>query len=83
MRGWAARSVVGGVADAVQRRQVELLHRDDGVRAGRGVDAVGGFLALVEVAHGEHDVRALVGEHGGGVVAEPVFAPVTMATRPD
>ena len=60
---------IGGGADRLQRGQVEFLQRDAGAGAGRG-DAVGGVLALVEVADGEHDVRALGGERRGGLVAE-------------
>ncbi len=60
----------GGSADGVQRREVELLHRDAG--AGRGVcDARGGVIALVGVADGEDDVCALHGERLGRLVAEP------------
>ena len=55
--------------DGLQRRQVEFLQLDAG--AGRGLlDAVRGILALVDVAYGQHDVRALGGERGGGLEAE-------------
>src|SRR4029077_11360257 len=62
--------LVGGRADGLQRRQVELLDGDTGAGGGPG-DEVGGSLALFDIAHGEHDVCALGGERGGGLVAEP------------
>ena len=42
---------------------------DVGVRR-RGADPVGGGLALVQVAHREHDVGAFAGQDGSGFVAE-------------
>ena len=60
---------VGGGADRLQRRQVELLQRHAGARVGPG-DQVGRGLALLDVAYGEHDVRALRGERRRGLIAK-------------
>jgi hypothetical protein len=51
---------IGRRADAVQRREVEFLQCDHGVGILRG-DAVFRFVALVEIAHRQHDLCALVG----------------------
>jgi hypothetical protein len=59
-----------GNANGLQRRQVEFLqgHVDVGTAL---ADQRDGVLALVEVAHRQHDVCALGGECGRGLVAEP------------
>ena len=61
--------LVGGGPDGVERGQVELLDRHAGARGGPG-DQVGRGLALLEIADGEHDMRALRGECRRGLVAE-------------
>jgi hypothetical protein len=60
---------VGGLANVVQRRQIQLLDGHDGVGTLRR-DPFGGVVALVEVAHRQHHVCALVGEHGCGFVTD-------------
>ena len=56
-------------ARTTPRAEVEFLHVDGGARSGLG-DAVGGVLALVEIAHGQHHVGALGGERCGGLEAD-------------
>ena len=49
--------------------QVQLLQRHAGVRAAP-TDEGCCVLALVQIAHREDDVGAVLGEGGGGLVAE-------------
>ncbi len=60
---------VGGLAHACQRRQIELLHAHNGIGALRGQAGLG-VVALVEVADGEDDVCALVGQRGSSFVSD-------------
>ena len=69
MRGWVARSS----SAAVRTLSSDVRSSSCTVTSALGLvrrDAVGCLLALVEVAHRQHDVRTLVGEHGGGLEAE-------------
>ena len=58
-----------GGAHGLQRGQVEFLKLDVGAGSGLG-DACRGLLALLEIAHGQHDVRPAGGERGGGFEAK-------------